>query len=132
MRSLIPLYTITLVVVLCLDGLWLWTAFPFYQRELGSMLASQLRYGPIALFYLLYSTAIVGLTVLPSASCKEAAIRGTLLGMAAYGTYDLTNRATLENFSLTLACADLAWGTFLTLSASSVSMLWKLNRKAGA
>ncbi|MGO8654949.1 DUF2177 family protein, partial [Rhizobium ruizarguesonis] len=36
------------------------------------------------------------------------------LGLAAYGTYDITNLATLRNWPLAMSLVDMAWGTLLT------------------
>jgi uncharacterized membrane protein len=41
-----------------------------------------------------------------------------VLGLSAYGLYDLTNHATLKNYSLSLALSDMTWGTFVTAAAS--------------
>ena len=43
-----------------------------------------------------------------------ALIYGALFGFFSYGVYDLTNMATLRNWTLTITLADLCWGTFLT------------------
>jgi uncharacterized membrane protein len=43
----------------------------------------------------------------------EACFRGFLLGLLAYGTYDLTNLATLKNFPTDLAAIDALWGGVL-------------------
>ena len=39
---------------------------------------------------------------------------GAVLGLVAYGTYDITNLSTLRNWSLTVTLLDLAWGTALS------------------
>jgi uncharacterized membrane protein len=49
-----------------------------------------------------------------------AALNGAVLGLVAYGTYDLTNQATLVKWSTTITILDLCWGTLLTaLSATA-------------
>ena len=70
-----------------------------------------------ALFYLFFAAAVVVLAVLPSLSAGSIAtalIHGAILGLAAYGTYDITNLATLRNWPLTMSLIDMAWGTLLT------------------
>ena len=39
---------------------------------------------------------------------------GALFGFFAYATYDMTNYATLRNWSLVVSIVDTAWGTVLT------------------
>jgi uncharacterized membrane protein len=46
---------------------------------------------------------------------------GALLGLMAYATYDLTNQATLKDWSWTVTIADLCWGTFVTAVAAAVA-----------
>ena len=41
-------------------------------------------------------------------------LRGALLGLAAYGAYDLTNQATLKNWPLSITIVDMLWGTLAT------------------
>ena len=41
-------------------------------------------------------------------------MRGAVLGLIAYGTYDFTNYATLKQWPLTMVIVDLIWGTFIT------------------
>ena len=64
----------------------------------------------------------LGLAVLPGlsgGSAGTALLHGAVLGLAAYGTYDITNLSTLKNWPLAMSLVDMAWGTFLTaLSAA--------------
>jgi len=51
---------------------------------------------------------------LQSQSWRTALVLGLLLGLVAYGTYDMTNLATLRRWPLALALVDLSWGSLLT------------------
>ena len=51
---------------------------------------------------------------LDSGSWHKALLLGAVFGLCAYGTYDLTNLATLQRWPLRLAVVDMAWGTLLT------------------
>ena len=44
-----------------------------------------------------------------------------LFGALAYATYDLTNHATLRNWTLQLTLADMAWGTIASGLAGAAS-----------
>jgi uncharacterized membrane protein len=48
---------------------------------------------------------------------------GALLGLVAYGTYDITNLSTLRGWSLTVTAIDIAWGAVLTAVASVAGYL---------
>nr|WP_040878888.1 DUF2177 family protein [Kaistia granuli] len=52
-------------------------------------------------------------------SFVRGVVVGAVLGLVAYGTYDMTNLATLKNWSLSLSVVDMAWGTFLTSLAAT-------------
>ena len=43
-----------------------------------------------------------------------------LLGLVAYGTYDITNLSTLKGWSVKLAVIDIAWGTALTAVSATI------------
>lgn len=104
-----------LLVMLCLDAIWLATTVPrLYHPLMGRLLAEQVWLPPAVLFYLLYVAGIVVLAILPSRDGKQAMWRGASLGVIAYGTYDLTNQATIENWPVVITLADMAWGMVLT------------------
>ncbi|OCC22895.1 hypothetical protein MB02_14080 [Croceicoccus estronivorus] len=107
---------------LALDAVWLsqMTA-RFYRPAMGDMLADKPRFLAAAAFYILYITGLLVLAVLPAV--KEggpgrAALLGAVVGLLAYGTYDLTNQATLREWPLRLTVIDMAWGTVLTSLAA--------------
>jgi uncharacterized membrane protein len=46
---------------------------------------------------------------------------GALFGLIAYATYDLTNYATLKNWSMTITAADMAYGAIASGLAAGVA-----------
>ncbi len=105
-----------------LDGVWLAVvAKSFYRSQLAPILRPKFDGVAAGVFYLLYVVGIVALAVGPADSVANAAARGALLGLVAYGTYDLTNRATIEPFPWRLALADMAWGTALTAAVAAIT-----------
>ncbi|CRM44503.1 hypothetical protein AOA59_07740 [Pseudomonas sp. 2822-15] len=123
-RKLCFAYLGTLLAFLVLDGLWLGVFMgPTYKSLLGALMLDQPRWLPAVLFYLLYALGCVVFVVLQSGSWQRAARLGALLGLVAYGTYDLSNWATLQGWSAGLALMDMAWGTFLTAVCCSVGYL---------
>lgn len=53
------------------------------------------------------------LPALKSGGLGSAALSGALLGFFSYMTYDLTNQATLRNWTVQLTLLDVTWGTLL-------------------
>lgn len=107
-----------------LDALWLgWAGDNFYRPRLGDMLADSFRMAPALVFYVAYIAGIVWFAVRPglAGGVGTAALNGALLGALCYATYDLTNQATLRQWSTTVTLADICWGTFATAVAASVA-----------
>ena len=53
----------------------------------------------------------------------QAALNGALLGLVAYGTYDLTNQATLKTWPITITLIDMSWGVLLTAVAAAAGAM---------
>jgi len=115
-------YIATLVSLLAIDAIWLGVvARKFYQQQLGDLMLPSPNFAVAAVFYLSFAAAIVVLAVRPwlvAGSLCTAAGYGAVLGVAAYGTYDMTNLSTLKNWPAPLSIVDMIWGTVLTAIAS--------------
>ncbi len=122
-------YGVAFLVLGVLDGLWLmFVARDFYQREIGPLLLAEVRKLPALLFYLGYPMGLVLLALTPRPdSLGMAVARAALLGVVAYGTYDLTNLATLKGWSLRVAVADTAWGA--VVSAAAGAAVWWVSKR---
>lgn len=123
MKTGIVAFASTFVVFVAVDFVWLsGMANALYRPALGDMLAPQFRLAPAVFFYLIFVAALAFFAVLPSLEPGKglgtALLHGAIFGFAAYATYDLTNQATLRNWSTLLTVADLAWGTFLSALAA--------------
>lgn len=116
-------YVATAIVFFGADFIWLSRmTSAFYRPRMGSLLLDQPNLGAAGLFYLVYVAGVVHLAVVPavnSGSWTTALVSGAILGLVAYGTYDMTNLATIKNWSLSLSVVDMAWGTVLTAIAAS-------------
>ena len=69
---------------------------------------------------------IAFLAVIPAlngGSWLSALVAGAVLGLVAYGTYDLTNLSTVRDWSVAVTVTDLAWGTVLTATAATAGDL---------
>ena len=108
-------YAVGLVLFLVLDGLWLGLAAKdLYAREVGSLLLEVPRVLPALLFYLGYPVGVVWMTGGPGVGTRTALLRGAVLGLLVYGTYDLTNLAVLKGWNELITVVDIIWGTSLT------------------
>ena len=70
---------------------------------------------------------IVGLGPAGSAAAgsnwQHTLLYGALFGFFTYATYNLTNFATLRNWSLPLTLVDIAWGTIAAAVAAAISFM---------
>ncbi|WP_460160474.1 DUF2177 family protein [Pseudomonas sp. S2_B10] len=124
MKKALIAYVSTLLTFLLLDGIWLGLLMaPTYRELLGSLMLDKPLLLPAAVFYCLYVIGCVVFVVLPALSWRRAAKLGALLGLVAYGTYDLTNWATLRDWSVQVSLMDWAWGTVATAVACTVGYL---------
>ena len=120
-------YISTAVVFFALDYLWLTRiAIGFYREQIGSLMLASPNFAAAGVFYLFYVVGVVHFAVMPAVSAGSlvtALINGALLGLLAYGTYDMTNLATLKGWSLQMSLVDMAWGAFLTATAAAAGYL---------
>ena len=126
------------VVLLVLDAVWLVTvASPLYRSELGSGIAESPDLLAGALFYLLYVAALTYFAVLPGVdaeSWRRAAGNGAFLGLTAYGTWALTNKAVLADWPVSLVPVDMAWGALLSAvsAVAAVAVVRRREPRGGA
>lgn len=124
MATAIAAYLSTLVVFVLVDFVWLFTmAGRLYRPILGDVLAPTVNFVPAIGFYLLYPLGIVVFAILPalkSGALFSALIYGATFGFFTYATYDLTNHATLRNWTWQITLLDIAWGSFIAALAAVV------------
>lgn len=109
-----------------IDGLWLKTAKPFYEKQIGDLLKPKPDLLAAAIFYILYMIGVLVFALDPALgrnSFSYAIGRGALLGLLMYATYDLTNRATLKRWPAKLVLVDMVWGAFITAAVTTLSFV---------
>ncbi len=118
-------YLATIIPLTVLDALWILVlAKKFYATQLGFLFTKAINIIPIAFFYPLYAFAILFLAVMPAVTATswvEALWRGALLGLAAYGAYDLTNQATIFGWPTVVTLVDMGWGALVTALTSVIA-----------
>lgn len=116
-----------LLVMLVMEAAWFSYAIAnVYQPAMGNLLSESVRVVPALLFYLGYPLAVVVLAVRPGDAVpnpKHAFGRGIVLGLAAYGAYQLTNLATITGWPDAIVLVDMGWGATLTSISALVSSM---------
>ncbi|MGD1016252.1 MAG: DUF2177 family protein [Roseiarcus sp.] len=109
------------------DMIWLGaTVDRIYRPVLGDLAAASVNLPAAAAFYLLFPIGLMVFAVSPGLrgeSLALAALNGALFGFFTYATYDLTNQATLRNWTTPLTLVDVGWGVALGAIAASAGFL---------
>jgi len=125
MRTVIIAYVTQLIVMGVLDGAWISFAVGrLYRPGIGHLMSDKPQAAPAVIFYLLYAAGVTYLVTLPALSSggwPQAALRGAVFGLVAYGTYDLTSFAILRGWPANVTIADMLWGLVLTGVTAGVS-----------
>ena len=121
--KLIISYVLTFAVFFIIDIAWLgFVAKDIYKKYLGNLLSDNVNWAAAIVFYLLFVVGIFIFAIMPSVdknSLQSAIILGALFGFFTYATYDLTNLATLKDWSITIVFIDIIWGAVLTSIVST-------------
>ncbi len=127
MLIFLKLYLISFVVFFAIDLVWLGIiSKKLYQKEIGHLLKTDVNWIAALLFYFLFIGGLVIFVLMPAVDAGQigrAILLGALFGFITYATYDLTNLATLKDWPLKITFIDLAWGTFLGTSTSTLTYL---------
>jgi len=127
-------FAIVLIIFSVIDTLWLgYMGDRVYRPLIGEVLADKFRLAPAIAFYALYALGLTLFAVLPalkSGDWRTALLWGALFGLFAYGTYDLTNYATLKTWGLKITLLDMTWGVVVsgTASAAAAAVALRLGR----
>ena len=124
-------FLISAICIIFLDLIWLGViANSLYRHALGSLLrlsnnAIQPVWPAAVVVYIALTLGIVYF-VLPRANGKLslALCWGALFGFVTYATYDFTNLAVLQNWSLKITIIDTIWGMVLCGLTSMVTVFF--------
>ena len=126
MRRVLFAYAMTVIGLFAIDFGWLITMTPaFYKPRIGGLLLETPNFTAAVLFYLVYCAGVLALAVWPalqSGDWADAMWRGAVVGLVAYGTYDLTNLAVMKGFTTKIALIDMVWGGLITGFVSAVTV----------
>lgn len=116
--SLLVLALVTGLIFLIADAVMLPTVVkPLFERHLGDAVLGSVRVLPAALFYFLYVGGVIwfaGWPALRDGVPAMALLNGAILGLVAYGTYELVSWTVMRDWHPSMVAVDMAWGTALT------------------
>ena len=111
-------FLIMTAIFLFIDIIWLSQSVNyFYSPHIGDLLRETPLILPAILFYLIYPLGVTILVIVPkldNGSLRSILFNGLVLGVVAYGTYNLTNMAALKGWSVNVVIVDMIWGGVLT------------------
>lgn len=123
----LKLYLTTLLVFFLVDIIWLgFISKNLYKNYLGHLMAPQVNWYAGSIFYLLFIAGLIFFVINPALtkqSLMYAIVAGGFFGLIAYGTYDLTNLATIKDWPINITIIDLIWGTFLNAATSGITYI---------
>lgn len=121
----VKIYLLTLAVFFLVDIVWLGVISKnLYKKYLGHLMTPTVNWTAAIVFYLLFIAGLVFFVINPAlaeGSLLYAVLAGGFFGLIAYGTYDLTNLATLKDWPLLITVIDLVWGTFLNAATAGIT-----------
>jgi len=118
MLRTIAIYLGSAAAFFTVDLLWLGgVARDFYRRDLGHLMAPEIRWGAALLFYFIFILGIVVFAVLPALESGDwfrAILLGGFVGVVGYAAFDLTCLALFKDFPVRIVVVDMIWGTVLS------------------
>ena len=125
--SFLSSYFSVLIPLVVLDALWLGViAKNFYKTNIGYLMGESVVWIPAVFFYLLYAAGLAIFVIEPSQTASQplftATWRGAIFGLIAYGTYNLTNHATIKGWPFAMTITDMSWGAFATAGACMIAV----------
>ena len=114
------------IIFLIIDVIWLsFATKSFYRPLLGDLISDKPVLWAAGLFYVLYMFGMAVIVIQPCiepSGLSKSLYTGFIFGLVAYGTYNLTNMATIKNWSANVVFVDMIWGGILTGFSSAASI----------
>lgn len=115
------------LIFLIIDIIWLSIAVKsFYRPNIGHLLLDRPVMWAAAMFYIIYVVGIGVVIIEPSINFNNTfsfLFKAFIFGLVAYGTYNLTNMATVKGWSVYVVFVDMLWGGLLTAFSSYYGIL---------
>lgn len=123
----LKVYFITILVFFFVDMIWLGIISKnLYKTYLGHLMATNVNWAAALIFYFIFIMGLVFFVINPALEKESliyALLVGGFFGLITYGTYDLTNLATIKDWPLNITIIDLIWGTVLNSATSGITFM---------
>ena len=115
------------LIFLFIDVIWLSFSVKFFYRpNIGQLLLDRPVMWAAAMFYIVYVFGLSIVIIEPSLNFDNSfkfLLKAFMFGLVAYGTYNLTNMATITGWSPKVVFVDMLWGGSLTAFSSYYGIL---------
>ena len=127
MKIILSATVLAALIFLIIDIIWLSFAVKsFYRPNIGHLLLDKPVMWAAAMFYIIYVFGIGVVIIEPSINLDNTfsfLLKAFVFGLVAYGTYNLTNMATVKGWSPSVVFVDMIWGGSLTAFSSYCGIL---------
>ena len=122
MKVVLSSTLIAALIFLIIDIIWLsFSVKSFYRPHIGHLLLDKPVMWAAAMFYIVYVFGLGVVIIEPSVNFEDTLnflFKAFMFGLVAYGTYNLTNMATVKGWSPSVVFVDMIWGGLLTAFSS--------------
>ena len=122
MKLVLTSTLIAAFIFLIIDIIWLsFSVKSFYGPRIGHLFADKPVIWAAAMFYIIYVFGLGVVIIEPSINFNDTfkfLFKAFMFGLVAYGTYNLTNMATVKGWSPSVVFVDMIWGGSLTAFSS--------------
>ena len=122
MKLVLTSTLIAAFIFLIIDIIWLsFSVKSFYGPRIGHLFANKPVIWAAAMFYIIYVFGLGVVIIEPSINFDDTfkfLFKAFMFGLVAYGTYNLTNMATVKGWSPSVVFVDMIWGGSLTAFSS--------------
>ena len=122
MKIILSSTVLAALIFLIIDIIWLSFAVKsFYRPNIGHLLLDKPVMWASVMFYIIYVVGIGVIIIEPSINYNNTfsfLFKAFIFGLVAYGTYNLTNMATIKGWSPSVVFVDMIWGGSLTAFSS--------------
>ena len=127
MKLLLSSTLLAALIFLIIDVIWLSFAVKsFYRPNIGHLLLDKPVMWASAMFYIVYVFGLGVVIIEPSLNFEDTInllFKAFMFGLVSYGTYNLTNMATVKGWSASVVLVDMLWGGSLTAFSSYFGIL---------
>jgi uncharacterized membrane protein len=129
-------YIIIAIIILVLDGIWIYSNLQMYSDAVKAIQKSEMRIKPyaaiVAYSFVLFASLFIAIPFTKQNVKKgdsieqklyKSFIYGGAAGFAVYGVYNFTSLSIYKDYTLNLALIDTTWGTVLNTTIVFIYLL---------